>query len=96
MESRQKSSIVSVLGRQQARYPLIFSIGLFVFLQLLSHDAVLYSSVELGESDVSALNQLYFEQWNHEENRDIGRGLMIAIGFLISYGIAIRIAQRKV
>lgn len=91
----EQPSIIRFLGSQQARYPLFFAFGLFIFAQLLTHDGAIYSDVETGRSDVNALNQLYFDQWNHEENTQLLRGMLIGVALLVGYGIAIRLAQRK-
>lgn len=84
------------LAEQKARYALMPIVGIWVFISLLTHDASIYSAIELGEADSGALSELYFEYWNHETNRNIGAGMFFVMGFLVVYAVIIRIAQKKV
>lgn len=84
------------LAEQKARYVLLPIFGLFVFMQLVNHDGVIYGAIERGEADSSALEERYFPQWTFEDGVMIIRATLAAIAALVVYAVLIRAAQKRV
>lgn len=88
------ASVGAILSRKKARYPAYVAIGLFVVLQILSHDLGIYQEVDDG-ADSSILGQLFIAGLGQMENRILGLVIIGLIVGFVSYAIAIRIAQSK-
>lgn len=95
MYMQTSGSFMERLSNYKARYPLIFAIGLFVFIQALTHDGAIYSMIERGETDANSIHDLYFPYWSNSEGTTIAQAAMGGIVFLVVFAILIRIAQRK-
>jgi len=76
----------------QAKWFALPIMGLFVFLQLLTHDGGIYTQVAHG-GDASALGQLYFPNWSNDEGTQIAR--MTLVGMIVLGAVAIFIRYAK-
>lgn len=80
------------LMNHQAKIPCFMIIGVFVFAQLVTHDGQLYTQFERG-GDPNGLQQLYFPQFSHQDDRNLLYLSLVVILILAVYAIMIRVAK---